>query len=225
MERSSRLERLAPLTGVLAVALIVAAFVVFPDEVPETDEGVAKIVDFWRDNDTEAGISSVLLALSAVPMVWFGASMRQVLSRAAAGRTRLGDVAFAGLIVFAGAGALVGGALQFAAAESADDVTPTAIETLNAINVNFWFPYIVGIAIFMLATGIASLRHRALHPALGWTALALGILGLTPVGFFAFLAAGLWIAVAGVVLFLRGDEAPDAPAAPTAPASSPGSPS
>lgn len=218
MERRSRLERLAPLTGVLAVALIVAAFVVFPDEVPETDKSVAEIAKFWRDHDDEASISAVLLALSAIPMTWFAGSVRRVLDRAEGGRGRLAAIAFAGLVIYS-VGALVGGALQFAAGESADQISPAAIETLNAITVNFWFPYIAGIAIFMLATGVASLRHRALHPALGWTALALGILGITPLGFFAFLASGLWILAASVVLYLRDDA--DAPAAPAAPAAPP----
>jgi hypothetical protein len=218
MERRSRLERLAPLTGVLAVALIVAAFVVFPDEPPEADEGIAKVVKFWRDNDDEASISGLLLALSAVPMTWFAGSMRRVLSRAEAIRGRLAPVAFAGLVIFS-VGALVGGALQFTLGESAEDISPPAIEALGAINANFWFPYIAGIAIFMLATGVVSLRHRALHPALGWTALALGIIGLTPLGFFAFLASGLWIVAASIVLYLRDDA--DAPAAPAAPAASP----
>ena len=218
MERRSRLERLAPLTGMLAVALIVAAFVVFPDEVPETDKSVAEIAKFWRDHDDEASISAVLLALSAIPMTWFAGSVRRVLDRAEGGRGRLAAIAFAGLVIYS-VGALVGGALQFAAGESADQISPAAIETLNAITVNFWFPYIAGIAIFMLATGVASLRHRALHPALGWTALALGILGITPLGFFAFLASGLWILAASVVLYLRDDA--DAPAAPAAPAAPP----
>ena len=206
--RRSRLERFAPLTGVLAVALIVAAFLVFPDEVPEPDEGVRKIVDFWRDNDDEALISSILFALSAIPLTWFAGSMHRALRRGEIGRGRLSHVAFAGLVILA-TSLLVGAALQFALAVSADDLSPAAIEALNAINVNFWFPYIAALSIFMLATAVSVLRHRGLHAAFGWTALLLGILLLTPVGFFAFLASGIWIVAAAIALFLRGDDDDD----------------
>jgi hypothetical protein len=212
--RSSRLERFAPLSGVLAVALIVAAFLVFPDEIPDPDEGVAKIVDFWRDHDDEASISSILWALSAVPFLWFAGSLRAALRQAEGGAGRLSSIAFGGLVAFA-VGSATAAAIQFALAESTTDLSPPAIEALNALTVNFWFPMIVGVATFLLATGVSALRHRSLPPALGWSALILGLLALTPVGFFAFLASGIWILAAGLALFLR----------PTAPASSPGSPS
>ncbi|MDX6698077.1 MAG: hypothetical protein QOE65_1474 [Solirubrobacteraceae bacterium] len=226
MHPMGRLERLAPLTGILAVALIVAAFTVFADDTPESKEGIVKVAKFWRDHDSDASLSAVLLALAAVPMTWFAGSMRKAIRLAEPGRGRLSHIAFAGLVILS-TGLLVGGALQFALGESADDLSPQAIEALNAINVNFWFPYIAGIAIFMLATGVAVLRHRGMHVAFGVTALLLGIIGLTPVGFFAFLASGPWIVAAAIYLFLRGDAAPAAPTAPaaTAPASSPGSPS
>jgi hypothetical protein len=38
---------------------------------------------------------------------------------------------------------------------------------------------------------------------LGWIALVLGVLMFTPVGFFAFLASGLWIALASVALTMQ----------------------
>jgi hypothetical protein len=210
--RGSRLERFAPLSGVLAVVLIVVAFALFPDEIPEADESIGKIVDFWRDHDGEASASAIVWALSAVPFLWFAGSLRAALRPAEGGAGRLASIAFAGLVAFA-IGSAVGAAIQFALAESADDLSPAAIEALNALTVNFWIPFIVGTATFLLASGVSGLRHRSLHPALAWTALLLGLLALTPVGFFAFLASGLWIVAASVALFLR------------APATSPGSPS
>ena len=37
----------------------------------------------------------------------------------------------------------------------------------------------------------------------GWSALVLGVLIFTPVGFFAFLGAGIWIALASVAMTMR----------------------
>ena len=38
---------------------------------------------------------------------------------------------------------------------------------------------------------------------LGWIALVLGVLMFTPVGFFAFLGSGLWIALASVAMTMH----------------------
>ena len=220
MQRS-RLERLAPLSGVLAVALFVAGIVAFPDEIPNPDEGVAKVVDFWREHDDEATISAILFALSGIPFLWFAGSVRSALRSAEGTRGRLSAIAFGGMVVFA-TGLAVSAALQFALGESADDLSAGAIETLNALVYNFFFPFVVGLATLLFAVAVASFRFRAVPAAFGWVALLLGLVAMTPAGFFAFLASGLWIVALSVYLFLRGDAA--APP-PTAPASSPGSPS
>lgn len=220
MERS-RLERLAPLSGVLAVALVVAAIVVFPDEIPNPDEGVGEVVDFWREHDDEATISAALFALAGIPFLWFAGSVRSALRAAEGARGRLSAIAFGGMVVFA-TGLAVTAALQFALAQSADDLSGGAIEALNALVYNFFFPFVVGLVTLLVAVAVAALRHRAVHPAFAWAAILLTLVALTPAGFYAFLASGLWIVALSVWLYLRGDAA--APPA-TARATSPGSPS
>jgi hypothetical protein len=217
----SRLERLAPLSGVLFIALIVAAIIVFPDETPSVDDSLQKVVSFWRDHDSEAMVSGFLFALSAVPFLWFAGSLRGALRASEGGAGRLSAVSFAGAIVFAGAVA-IGAGLQFAVADAAKDVRPVALQAMSAISSDFFFAFLVGAGTFMLANAVVILRHRALHVAFGWTALVIGIAALTPAGFFAFLATLLWVLVASIFLYVRP---PVAPGAPTAPATSPGSPS
>jgi hypothetical protein len=39
-------------------------------------------------------------------------------------------------------------------------------------------------------------------------AILIGIVSVTPVGFVGFLAVFIWVAVTGVILYLRGGEAP-----------------
>ena len=52
------------------------------------------------------------------------------------------------------------------------------------------------------------LRSGVLPKWLGWVAVVLAVVGLTPVGFVAFIGAGLLIAVISVILAMRGRRAP-----------------
>ena len=54
-----------------------------------------------------------------------------------------------------------------------------------------------------LGLALAVLRHGGLPRPLGWLALVVGIVGLTPGGFFAFLATGIVVVWASVVLAQR----------------------
>ena len=69
----------------------------------------------------------------------------------------------------------------------------------------------------MIATAIASLSSRALPKWLAWAALVIGIVALTPGGFFAFLAFMLWTIATSIVLWRARSAEPPA-TAPTAPA-------
>ena len=74
-----------------------------------------------------------------------------------------------------------------------------------------FFTVAVGTAVFNLALGLAVLRHGGLPRPLGWVALVIGIFGLTPLGFFAFLATGIVIVWASVVLAMEARTAAGSP--------------
>jgi len=216
MERG-RLERLAPLSGVLFFVLVVAAIVIFPDETPSPDDSRAKVVKFWLEHDSDATASAIVIALAAIPLVWFAGRLRAA-SRAAEGAEgRLSATAFAGAIILAAA-ILIGGTIQFVIGDAADDLPPVAIQTLSALSSDFFFPFLVGIFLWLSATALVILRHRLLHAAFGWLALLVAIVAITPIGFAGFIAAPVWVLAASIALYRRWN------APPTAPATSPGSP-
>ena len=61
----------------------------------------------------------------------------------------------------------------------------------------------VGVQLFILSTGLAVVRTGALPKWLGWVAILLGVAGVTPVGWVAFLATGVWVLIVSVLLALR----------------------
>src|SRR6185503_19912976 len=73
------LERYAPLAGV-AFLVVIEAAVIVGGSTPDTDAGAAKVAAYWIKHDDQQMISAVLLAYSAVLLVWFAASLRSVLA-------------------------------------------------------------------------------------------------------------------------------------------------
>jgi hypothetical protein len=202
--------RYAPLSGVLAVALAVVSIIVTGFDDVAADDSVVTVVEFWRDNDSQQIAGAIISALALVPLLWFLGSLRSAL-RAAEGETgRLSAIAFAGGIVLVAGGA-VDASMQFAVADTADELPPVATQTLSALYSDFFLIFPVGLATFLLASALAILRTGALPSWVGWVALVLGVVALTPISFFVFFLILVWIAIVSVMLFQRQPRPPVQP--------------
>jgi hypothetical protein len=204
--------RYAPLAGLLAVGLLVVSIIVTGFDSVDSNDSTLKVVKFWHDNDSEQIAGAILGAVSLVPLLWFLGSLRSALRVAEGGTGRLSAIAYAGGIVLASFAA-VDSSLQFAVAESVGDVPPAVTQTLSVLYSDFFFGFPVGLATLLLASSLVILRTRVMPVWLGWVALLLGIVSLTPVGFFAFFVVLVWIAVVSVVLFQQETGRPQATAA------------
>jgi hypothetical protein len=198
---SERLARLAPLTGVAFVVLIVVAILV-GGETPDTTDSRQEMVEFWTDNESAQIWSSVIGAWATVLFVWFAASLRSALRRAEGEPGRLAALSFAGAVIGA-IGLLCAMSFTFAAADAADDVPGSVTQTLTVLGNGFFLPIAGGYALFFLATGVVALRTRVFPVWLGWVSVVLGIVCLTPVGFFALLLGLVWILGVSVLLYRR----------------------
>jgi hypothetical protein len=196
-------QAIGPLTGILFVILFIVAFLV-GGETPSIDDSRQEIVDFYLDNDDSQAAASALLALGCVALIFFLGSLRRALRAAAGDEGGLSTVVLVGGLVIA-VGASIFAGIGFTLGDAADELPASAILTLNALNSDMFFTVAVGTAVFNLALALAILRHGGLPRPLGWVALVLGIVGLTPLGFFAFLATAIVIVWASVVLAMRAD--------------------
>ena len=216
MPSRNTLERLAPLSGVAFVVLFIAAFLI-SGETPDVDDPVDEVRSYWTDNDAENIWSAGFVLWGSVLAIWFGASLRTALRRAEGEPGRLSGLVFAGWSVFA-VGALAFAGFGFAAADVADeaDVGDEVIQTLSILNSDF-FPILTGgLAVAMLASAVAVLRHGGIPRWLGYVALLLGITAVTPIGFFSFLVSGIWVVIVSVLLY-RDAGAPTTGATPSPP--------
>jgi hypothetical protein len=201
----SNLERYAPLTGIVFVVLVVIAAIV-GGETPDVDDSTISVVRWWQDNDTSQIWANSIAAWSTIFLVWFAGSLRTALRRAEGEPGRLSVVSFGGALLIA-AGLLSFAGFGFAAADIADDVpdvAPAVVQTLSVLNSDFFLLVAGGTGLFMIATGLAVVRFGALPTWMGYVAVVLGIAAVTPLGFFAFLATGIWILIASVLLYQRG---------------------
>jgi hypothetical protein len=204
--------RWTPLTGVVFVVLAVVAFAV-GGESPDATDSTQEVVSFYTDNDSSQIWAGALLAWGTLFFVFFAAHVRALLRRGEETGI-LSAASFAGAIILS-LGALAFASFTFTLGDVAGDLDPAAMQALSALNSDFFFPVAVGTAAFLIATGLASVRHGSLPGWLGWAAIVIGVVALTPAGFFAFLAMMLWVLVTSIVLFRAGS--PAAPAAPAAP--------
>lgn len=192
--------RYAPLSGLLAVALLVVSIVVSGFDSVASDDSTQQVIDYWTDNDGQQIAGALIAGLALVPFLWFLGSLRSALRTAEGGTGRLSAIAFAGGIVLT-AVAAVDSSLQFAVADSVGDVPPGVTQTLSVLYNDFFIGFPVGLGTLLLATSLVSLRTKVLPAWLGWVAFVLGIVSLTPIGFLAFLVMLAWIAIVSVVLF------------------------
>ena len=197
---TSRLERLAPLTGVLFTVFIVVGFVV-GGETPDANASAAEILDHYKDRGPDFFVALTALLFASVTLLFFAGALRRHF--AATGPDWLAGVVFGGAIVLA-AGLGIFLSSQIALAEAADNGQEASLQALNILDQNNFGPVIVGLATMYLASAWHILASRSLPVWIGWLALLLGIVSVAgPLGFVAFLAFPIWVLIASIALFRR----------------------
>ena len=210
MERSN--DWLVPLTGVGFFVVGIIGFLV-GGEPKSADDPVNEIVKFYVDNKDSVQIAAFIGVLAGVLLVFFGAYLRRVLREAAGPGDILSLVSFIGL-GFVAFGFAIDSTIAFALADKAEDVDPTAVQALQMLWDNDFIPIMLGVLLFLWATGISVIRTGVLPKWIGWVMLVLGIAGFTPIGFVAAIGSALLVLVISIMLTLRVRSAPTAPATP-----------
>jgi hypothetical protein len=211
----NRWSRLAPLTGIVFVVLLVVSFVV-GGSTPGVHASGAKVISFYQAHCNKQKISDYLSVLGVIFLVFFAVSLRSHFGRFEQARG-LAMLGFGGALVLAIGGATFA-SISWSLADARNSLDPSAAQALNVLSNDFFWPFEVGVALFGIGYGLAALRSKGLPLWLGWIALLLGIIGMTPLGFFAFLGLMAWSLVASVLIFRRG--IPSAGAAADAPSRS-----
>jgi hypothetical protein len=197
-------KNLAPLTGVLFVALVLVAFFALGGNTPDGKDSAHKVVSFYSDNHNKETAAAIVLALAGVPLLYFSALIRDKGRAAVQGRSALPGFAFAGGVV-AAAGFMTAATLHFALADYADNIQPAAAQAINAIDNDFFAPFAFGLLTLVLATSLMTVRSGLLPKWLGWVGIVLFVIAFTPAGFIAFGLGGIWVIVVSILFYVRGE--------------------
>ena len=203
--RNKTVAGLAPLLSGLAFAIVtVVAFVVLghASSSPKIGSPTSKIVSFYTAHHSDEELAAYLLAVSAALLAVFVTACR---ARFAAERSAWSDLFFGGGMV-ASATFLVAGAVHLALAEgAAHHLNPTALQALNALDINTGLAFAGGIAIMLLGATATLSRRSDSTRILGWIAVPLAIINLTPAGVGAFPLTAIWIIATGILISRRAD--------------------
>jgi hypothetical protein len=199
MQRSK--EWLVPLTGVGFIVLGIVSFIV-GGEPKSADDPVREIVAYYVDNKDSVQAGAFIGVAATVLLVFFGAYLRRFLRAAAGDGEMLSIVSFIGIAIVA-VGFAIDTTILIALSEAADDINPIAVQSLQALWDNDFIPMMLGVLLFLWATGLSVIRTGALPKWLGWVMVVLGVVGVTPIGFVSVIAAAILVLVLSILLSAR----------------------
>ncbi len=194
-------EWLVPLTGVGFIVVGIISFIV-GGEPKSADEPVREIVGFYVDNKDSVEAGAFIGVAATVLLVFFGAYLRRFLRAAAGDGEMLSLVSFVGIAIVA-VGFAIDTTILIALSEAADDINPIAVQSLQALWDNDFVPIMVGVLLFLWATGLSVIRTGVLPKWLGWVMVVLGVVGVTPIGFVSVIGAAILVLVLSILLSVR----------------------
>jgi hypothetical protein len=193
--------RWGPACGVAFVVLLAASFRV--SSTPNTNKSPAYLLAWYNksSHQTQMKVSLILADVAVVfGIFWFG------YLRDRWGRTDLG--ARLAPVLLVGAGILATGGLVFsgtmlALLDEPKHMTPDTAQTLNFLNSDLGaLAIVIGVSILMWAAGFIILKTRIMPIWLAWVSFLLAVVALAgPIGFFAFLATGIWILIVAFLMW------------------------
>ncbi len=210
-----RWEALAPLTGIAAVLLFVAAFIVHDviGDTPDADAPASAFARYYEEHDGNIWLSSILISLAVFFLFWFIGVLRAVLSAAEGGVGRLAATAHSGgvamaVLILASFGTQVSGAILVSERDAG--LAPDSAVAYWFIGDGLFVAAFYGAAVLVAATGVAALRTGALPRWLGWASLVIALVLLVPwINWAAFIfLLPLWIIAVSVLLWQAASRAP-----------------
>lgn len=195
-------ERLAPLAGV-GFAVTTAVGFLMMGKNPEPDASTHAITRYWAGHHADVRSAAIVLAYGSVLFALFGTSIWTRV-RSAALHPLIRGAALVGTAV--GTVGLLGSAMTYLALgdiAARSTTLPATLQALHVLGAEISYPIAGGIELFLLAVAAAGFTARAVPRWLAWSALPIGLLQLTAIGFSAFVLFLLWSAVTGVALVVR----------------------
>jgi hypothetical protein len=216
-----RWERFAPLTGIVAVVLIVVAFIIIEEigDTPDDDATSQQYLTYFREEDGSIWAGAWIFLLGMAFFLWFLGTLRATLYRAEAGVGRLTSIAYGGavaaaVLLSASIATQVSGAI---AADEGENLSPQTAETLWWAGDGFFVAATFFLAAFFAASAILALRTRVFPVWFGVVTAIFAVASAVPFISWAVVifALPLWIIFVATWLVVRRPVAGQASVGPT----------
>ena len=199
----SRWNRWGSVTGVVFVVLVVLGGPVAAGNTPGSKASGAQVIAFFEAHRSRERVSAVLLTLAFIVFLFFAGSLRTFLRRKRS-IEGLSSVVLAAAAVLV-AGQTAGSGVIFALSDAPTRLSPGAAQALNLLSNDMVLTSAAGFSAFGIASGVAILRGAPLPTWLGWLAILIGVVVLTPAEFVAVIALAVWIVIISILIVVRGD--------------------
>ncbi|MDQ3876287.1 MAG: hypothetical protein M3322_12215 [Actinomycetota bacterium] len=202
-------ERLAPLTGIVAVVLwVVGAVLLFG---PTDTDDAEEILTAYREDDGRITAGGFIFQLGTLFFIWFLGSLRSRLSWAEGGLARRAAIAFGAGLATAIFLLLLPGPDMAGALSDDDNLSAPMANALSTLTDAFFIAAELVAAVMLLATALVALQTGTLPRWLAWVSLVLALILVIPVIGWAGLlfAFPLWVLAVSVLLW-RSSEQPAA---------------
>ena len=200
--------RLAPLTGVGFTVTTSIGFLMMGKN-PEPDSPIAAVTRYWAGHHAHIASAGLVLAYGSVLFALFGIALWGRM-RAAAVHPLVATSAILGTAV-AAVGLLASSMIYFVLGDIAAKPTllPATVQTLSVLGTEPSYLVAGGAELLLLAVTAAGIARHVFPRWVTFSALPLGLLQLTPLGFKASLVLLLWTTAVGILLTVRPDTAPE----------------
>jgi hypothetical protein len=200
----------APFTGVVfAVLFVVSSVIAAINNSPASDASGASVITFYQNHGSAPRVSSILSAFAFILLLFFTGSLRAYLRRAPSTDALAALMPVAAVVLLVGD--TVGGGITYALADVPNHLNPAAAQALNVLANDQIITPAAGLCAFGIISGLALLRARLLPRWLGWLAIAMGVIVLTPVDLLAFIALVVWAVVTSILIWTRSRKATQEP--------------
>ncbi len=199
---STRIEKIAPLSGAASVLLLIAGTGLLGvyDYLPAAD----RLVEIFSGNSTKTITVGYLGLISAVLLMWFAGSIYSVLNEHEGANGRVSMIAFGGGLA---SGIAIGAGFSTLLAVGARAGAVDGLSPIQAVTLYDLYGTLLGqmaaftFAVLIGATGVLSLRTSIFPNWFGWVSLLIALGLVTPLGYF-FLALVLpWLLGVSITLY------------------------
>lgn len=200
----TRPDKFLSLSGAIAGLLAIVTLALTSSEPADESPTQQAIVNYFGDHKTVEYIAGfALVPLIVLFLLFFTGALRATLRSGEAGESTWSTVVGAALPLTAFA-ILLMGASGMAITEAVDNGEYEIARTIALATGFDWLPWAAPAAATMIGTGVGAIRTATLPKPFAIISIALGIVAISPLGMFGFLAMPLWLIAASVIITRQG---------------------